>query len=316
MKRRLLFLSLLPAAILVAQPQSPLGGLPGAPMRLGFGSFGIGMGNAMVATRTATNAGYYNPALVAFQESRRAFASVGFLSLDRNLNFLSFSTPVPPSAGLSIGLINAGVSGIDGRNSDGLKTETYSTSENAFLLSFGARINENLGIGVSTKILYYSLYSEMSSTTASFDFGFVYRLSEELTIGAAFQDIGSKYKWDSSKLYGTLGNTTTDFFPVRKRAGIAYTPAEIPLTAASEFELVAGILMAKAGAELFLTESFALRAGVDQIGVTHELAPRPSGGFSVQASVGSLQSFLSYAVVLEPYAPGALHLLTIGVEFQ
>ncbi len=316
MKRFLFLIISLVAATLQAQPVSALAGLAGAPMRMGFGSQGIGMGNAMVATPTRINIGYYNPALAAFQERPVAAVAVGFLSLDRGLNFLSFSTPLPPSAGLSLGIINAGVSDIAGRDRDGRPTETYSTSENAFFLSFGLRIDTNLVVGISTKILYYKLFTDMTSTTAGFDLGMIYRITDEFVVGVCLQDLGSKYKWDSSSLYGLEGNLSVEHFPVRKRIGVSYSPGDGPILSAVEFEYTAGIAFMKVGAVASLTSSFALRAGVDQLGLTESLVAKPSFGFSLQTSTGTWQSFLSYAIVIEPYAPSSLHLLSVGIEFQ
>ncbi|MEX2115514.1 MAG: hypothetical protein WEB37_01405 [Bacteroidota bacterium] len=316
MKHCLFLVLSLAVSRLQAQPVSAIAGLPGAPMRMGFGSQGIGMGNAMVATPTQTNVGYYNPALTAFQERPVGAVSVGFLSLDRGLNFLSFSTPLPPSAGLSLGIINAGVSEIEGRDRDGRPTETYSTSENSFFLSFGLRIDTNLVVGISTKILYYKLFTDMTSTTAGFDLGIAYRLTDEFVLGACFQDIGSKYKWDSSDLYGLEGNSIEEHFPVRKRIGLSFAPHTMPVLGAAEVEYTAGMVFLKLGAEASLTNSFALRAGVDHLGLTESLVARPSFGFSLQTSTGTWQSSLSYAIVIEPYAPASLHLLSLGIEFQ
>lgn len=313
--RTLPLILLLPFALAISQPDSPLGGLAGASLRMGFGANGISLGNAMVAMTSRINAGYYNPALVAFQEGPSAFVSAGILTLDRRLNFVNFATPLPPSAGLSLGIINSGVSEIQGRNANGLKTELYSTSENAFLLSFGLRIHERATIGISTKILYYSLFTELSSTTVGFDLGMVYQVTEELIAALCLQDIGSKYRWDTSRLYGLNGRTTTDHFPVRKRAGIAYNPAFVNLRAGVEYELIAGMSVIRGGMELELTEAFSLRAGIDNVVLTHALPARPTFGFTTGTSIGTWQSWLSYGFVLEPHAPGSMHYLTIGVEF-
>ncbi|GJQ21845.1 MAG: hypothetical protein HBSIN02_22000 [Bacteroidia bacterium] len=299
-----------------AQMSSPLGGKAGAPMRLGFGSEGIAMGNAMAGTLVRVKTGYYNPALVAFQETQDVFVSVGILSLDRGLNFANFSTPLPPSAGLSLGLVNAGVSDIDGRDADGRHTETLSTSENMFMLSFGVRPENHFAVGVTAKIHYYRLTSDMSSTTAGFDIGLAWLATSELAVGMVLQDIGSKYRWDSMQRYGLQGNATTDYFPVRKRLGIAYHSLSLPLTAAVEGEWISEMLMMRIGAALSPMESFTIRAGIDQIGISSRLKPRPSFGFGIQTSTGCWQSHLSYAIVLEPYAPHPMHLVTIGMEFR
>ena len=109
---------------------SQMGGAPGAFSRLGFGARGMAMGNAMSAVSSGDLAGYYNPALLPYAPGRYGAASFGFLSLDRTLNFLQYTQPLPPMAGLSLGIINSGVSNIDGRDSDGEPTGPMKTSEN------------------------------------------------------------------------------------------------------------------------------------------------------------------------------------------
>ena len=86
-------LSLLFVSGVVAQSDqySELSSLPGAFSRMGFGARGMGMGNAMSAVITGDMVAYYNPALSVFQEKNSFQTSYSFLSLDRNLNFLSFT---------------------------------------------------------------------------------------------------------------------------------------------------------------------------------------------------------------------------------
>ena len=50
-------------------------------------------------------------------------------------------------------------------------------SENAFLFSFGLKPASNFAFGVTAKILYYSLFEGIKSTTASVDVGAIYLLS-------------------------------------------------------------------------------------------------------------------------------------------
>lgn len=316
MKMRLLLLIVSVGSLGLAQPSSKLGGQPGSPIRMGFGAEGIGFGNALVAVRSNPMTGYYNPALLPFQENPIAFASVGFLSLDRNLNFVSYSRPVEPSGGISIGLINAGVSDIEGRDSDGRRTSTFSTSENAFLLSFGVRVDQRVSIGISTKILYYHLYTDINSTTVGFDVGMAAIVTEELTLGMSLQDIGSKYKWNTTGLYGVNGNATTDRFPLRKKIGIAYASSSFPLQTSIESEHVSGVFLFRMGAAFQLIPEFVLRAGVDHISLSDNLLPKPAFGFTTTTAIGALTTFLSYTYVIEPYSPGGFHLLALGVEFR
>lgn len=306
----------LPHSRVLAQNDYEVGGLAGAPMRMGFGARGIGMANALSAIRSDGVTGYYNPALVPFQTRPSALLSTGFLPLDRRLNFVSYTQSLPPAGGFSIGIINAGVSNIDGRSSDGTPTQTYSTSENEFLLSFGVRVADHVAVGVSAKILYYSLFESVKSTTVGFDLGVVYTLSEEWTLGMVLKDINSKYKWDTSQLYGTAGTTTVDRFPLRRELAVSYAPGFLHAVIAGELEWVGSTWQSRFGAEIYLHERFAIRGGIDQISFNGAINAKPSIGLSVQPPITALNPTLHYAYVLEPYSPGGVHLISLSLDFK
>ena len=65
-------------------------------MRMGFGARGMAMGNAMTAVISGDGQSYYNPAIVPFESEPTVAASYGVLSLDRKLNFLSFTESLKP----------------------------------------------------------------------------------------------------------------------------------------------------------------------------------------------------------------------------
>ena len=181
--------------------------------RLGFGARGMGMGNALTAVGSGDISPYYNPALAGFAETRTASATFGILSLDRSLNFLSYTQPIQPQAGLSIAFISSGVKNIDGRDADGVHTEDYSTFEDQFLFAFANRVSEQVSLGVAIKLNYSKLFDKVTTTTVGFDAGGYFQITPEVSLGAAIKDIGSKYKWDTSPIYGTDGRQITDQFP-------------------------------------------------------------------------------------------------------
>jgi len=112
----------LTSTFVFAQPQfTELGSRVGAFSRIGFGARGIAMGNAMSAVINGELVSYYNPAVTVFQNNNSVLTGYSFLSIDRNLNFLSFSRrfdfyskkdslvenpKLRNSAGVSIGVIN------------------------------------------------------------------------------------------------------------------------------------------------------------------------------------------------------------------
>ena len=290
-----------------------VGGMPGAPFRMGFGARAMGSGNAFSTMLGGDVVAYYNPALVPFQAVPVLSASYGFLSLDRQLNYLSYTRSLKPTAGLSVGLINAGVSNIDARDEDGTPNGTLSTSENDFYLSFGILLRQNLSIGITTKILYYKLYQDIHSTTVGVDFGLVYRITEALALGAVVQDIGSKYKWDTTNLYGESGTVTEDRFPVETRIAVSYSPPYLQLAASAEYYSLASAGFWRLGCESPVVEGFYLRGGIDQISLSGAVDAKPSIGFSVVTEAFGVAPRFDYAYIFEPYSPTGIHLL--GLNF-
>jgi len=282
---------------------------------MGTSAFSMGMGNATVALRSSQIAGFDNPALTPFQPRRFGSVSSAFLTLDRRFNSVYYTQHLAPSAGISLCLIAAGVGDIDGRDKDGLHTEFYSTSENAFLLSFGLKVNPDLAIGLSPKILYYSLFNSVTSTTVGFDVGAVYALSEELMVGVSFQDLGSKYKWDTSRLYGINGNSTTDQFPVRNRLGLSYLNSGMSLLVSAEVEAVGASTYIRGGIDWRPFTCFEIRGGIDQVALSEPVRPKPGLGFTLEYPVGNWTPGFTYAFVLEPYGPGGIHVVTLTVGF-
>jgi hypothetical protein len=311
------FLSVSLSIIALSQLQSSSSesGLAGAPMRMGFGARGMAMGNAMTAVISGDLQAYYNPAIVPFESEPTANATYGVLSLDRNLNFLSYTKSLKPNAGFSLSIINAGVGNIDGRDNDGIHTDTYSTSENAFLFSFGLKPTSSFAFGVTAKILYYSLFQGIKSTTAGVDVGALYVLSQEVTLGAVVQDITAKYKWDTSQLYGQLGNSSSDYFPLRKRIGVSWMPKNYPIIVSGEFESIGSALYVRAGSEIEVYEGVHIRGGIDQIAMNADLPAKPSLGISLQTKVADWTPSFQYAYIFEPYSPSGIHILTLALRF-
>jgi long-subunit fatty acid transport protein len=314
MKRYAPYLLSLLLLALCAGAQAQIGGTAGSFSRLGFGARGIGMGNASVAVATGMVGTYYNPALGAFASERTVSATFGILSFDRSLNFVSYNQPLKPMAGLSVGLINAGVRNIDGRDGDGQHTEDYSVTENQFYLSFSNRVDERVSLGVTVKLLYAKLFESVKSTTVGFDAGICARLTDELTLGAAVIDLNSKYKWDTKQIYSENGRATEDKFPNLRRIGLSYALPGASALVSAEFENSSeGTSLFRLGAEYAVTPQFTVRGGVDRIELgDHATGAKPSLGFSVMQPLDGWTPALHYTYVVESYAPHGMHIITLS----
>jgi len=315
MRRALVLLALL--ASFPSPSHAQIAGQPGAFSRMGFGARGMGMGNAMTAVTEGLITGYYNPALIAWSTNRNASASFGILSLDRSLNFLHYTQPVPPMAAVSVGIINAGVSNIDGRDADAEPTGPLRTSENQVFLGFGARFKSGLSLGLNFKLYYYHLYTDVSSTTIGLDLGALYAVLPSLTVGLAVHDINSKYKWDTSTLYGTQGNSSSDGFPLLVTLGVAYRVLDSLALVTGDLEFSnASTATLRLGAEVPIIPEVTVRAGVDRIDLKEKgTGLRPAFGFTVGKTLEGWTPALNYAYVFEPFSPTGLHMISLSVMF-
>ncbi len=304
--------------------EAQLAGSAGGFARMGFGARGIAMGNSMVAITEGEISTYYNPALAAFSENRVASITASLLSFDRYLNFLSYTQAIKPTAGLSVGIINSGVRNIDGRDEDGLHTDTYSTTENQFYLAFANRVDPHVSLGVAVKLYYSKLFDKVSSTTVGFDLGGYVQVTDNLGVGLAVQDLNSKYSWDTQQLYGSPdGRTTPDQFPNLRKIGAAYTFFRSELFPAGQARISAEYENSslhtnifRAGAEYSLVEAFTLRAGVDRLdGSDASTGAKPSFGFSIKNSFNGWTPVIHYAYMIEPYASHGIHVITISGAF-
>ena len=304
---------------------------PGAFSRMGYGARGMGMGNAMSAVITGELVSYYNPAVTVFQEKNSVLTGYSFLSIDRNLNFLSYTrrfdfyskkdslveNPKPRnSAGVSIGLINAGVNNIDGRDNNGLSTGELSTSENQFYLSLANRFSDKLSIGITAKFYYYKLFEEINTTSFGVDIGAVYKVNDQFTVALAVIDINSKYKWDTSPVY-ERGVNTEDKFPNLRKLGVSYLNKEIGLLASLEYEnSSAETNILRGGVEYNIYEGLYLRGGIDQFNLSNTDWPiRPALGFSFYKSFGNFKVGVDYAFVVEQYSSNDRHIIGLTFNF-
>ncbi len=220
------------------------GGFAGSFLRMGLGARAIAMGGAFTGVPQSAAAGFYNPGGLPFLHRPELAFSGGILSLDRAHNFIGFASALHPGqgqkgafdAGFSLGWINSGVSGIDGRDSDGRPQGTFSFSENAFLFSFAMKPFSRVAAGLTAKVLYARMpgvkqdNSALSTRGLGLDFGILVNPVQNLFLGAVLQDVRSKYSWNTEGVW-ERGTATVDHFPKVLRLGASLTVRQFGLVA-------------------------------------------------------------------------------------
>jgi len=321
---------------------SQIGSYAGSFSRIGFGARGLSMGNALTGDIFGDVSGYYNPALSSFQQEGIVGIGYTFMSLDRKLNFVSFNKRFEfqslksGAAGLTVAWVNAQVTDIDARDNDTKQTGYISTYENQFLLGLSFQVEHNIALGVGVKLYYSKLYEDIKSTTVGFDIGAVYKATDNLSIGLAIRDIGSKYRWETSKIYSSYGNTTEDKFPVLFDLGASYLLPKNYGIVSLGFESIISPKLEdresgkksnrttkyhiKIGGEINITENIKLRAGLDRIGLNPEdfgAELRPSLGIGIHRNFAeNINLGLDYVFQLEPYTKDPFQNISLIFKFK
>jgi len=274
------------------------------------------MGGGFTAELDHGFTAYHNPAGVAFLPSKQASFSYHFLALDRRFITTSFATHLPPTAGLGVAWVSAGVDGIDGRTSSGEKTQSLSTSENAVYLSFAQKLSSWLAVGINVKILYNQLpmnNSQLTGKGIGFDVGMMSQPIKGMTLAFMIKDLNSNYQWNTGNVFAERGRVYKENFPTLYRLGTNYQYRSLYLVGdvgviTSGVEILGYTL--RAGLEYAFRENYFLRAG---IGNGH-LAVGLGMNYTF---IKKQDAFLDYALVIEPatMTTGLTHVFTYAFHF-
>jgi len=275
-------------------------------LKMGVSARALGMGEAFSAVADDASATYYNPAGIGELQKREIHTMHAMLSLDRKLDFANYVLPDPKRKGVwgfswtrfgvdeipETRVDNAGNPIVDA--SGNVRIFSYfSDVENNYSLSYGRKMSDRRSYGGTLKLLRHSLF-DASANGLGLDWGGLFKMSDRTKIGVVLKNLGASLKWNTAS-----GNK--DSIPVTSVVGVAYqwkpkilTALDIEKTGSEDFK-------AKFGVEGKITESIALRAGVN------------NKNFSIGAGFKSKEWNFDYAFYDEEL--GANQRITAGRRF-
>ena len=293
-----------------------IGGYAGSFLRFGTTAYSMAMGGGFTAAIDPGFPGYHNPAAIAFMDKRSGSVLHHFLQLNRYLVSASMSTKLPPTAGLGIGIVNAGVEKIEGRNAAGHKTdESLSAEEYAIYISFANELVSGLSLGVNVKMFYQILPVDGTETVngkgIGVDVGILYRQSKNFEMGLVVQDWNAAYAWNTGEVFEDKGSTYQDQFPLQVRAGFVYRPGFIDMIGDYTYFRMGEHVSAhriRAGGEYRPIERVAVRAGINNFS--------PTVGMGLNYTLLERDdAYVDYAFILGRRGEGLTHVFTYVLTF-
>lgn len=327
---RKLLLSLL-ALLFFGHPvfASGAGGYAGAFLRNGVGARPLGMGGAYTAVAEGAEAVYYNPAGLGFLPKIIFTSSYKTLSLDRHFGYVAISFPIRGEAAMAASWVNAGVSDVIGRGESRQILGEIGNSSNAFAVSFAKALSPRMSFGANLQYIQEKL-DDLESFAIGLNVGVMGKPHENISVGAVFKNIGSNYRWESSK-YWSEGGTYDEKFPIMINFGLAgnflsgrLIPAiDLETSDKSGFNFRAGgeywftkkvirVVEDEYEEDVFLQieEDFrlaGLRIGLDR--------GSPTFGASIFQQFKDITFGLEYAFLLGRLGTSAGHLFTLNIGF-
>jgi len=194
---------------------------------------GAALGDAGVATSPDANAAFYNPGKLGFVNYKYAFSPsyspwLRQVTDDMSLSHLAGYGKVGERGAISGSLTYFSLGQIDYRTGNNLPNGSFNPKEYAFAVSYGQKLGENFGVGVTARYIHSNLIGSYAGNDAkpgnSFaaDLGAYY--SKDATIGAGL------YNFAFGATVSNIGNkmvyvsqTNSSFLPTQLRLGTAIT---------------------------------------------------------------------------------------------
>jgi hypothetical protein len=213
----------------------------------------------------------------------------------------SCASPVDcPGSALGGSIQYLGSGDINGMDSSGNPTGTYSSYYASYNLSYGRAFNDKLSLGLTTKLISAKL-DTVSASAYAVDLGSMYRLQRNLTLAATLTNLGSKLKFLNEG----------DSLPLAFHLGAAYQPTSHWLLTGEGVYPKTGLAGFHIGGEWHPIEMLALRTGYRTDTVK---GLSPLAGYTLGVGLQVWGSELAYAWL--PYGDlGNTHYFSLLMKF-
>lgn len=227
----------------------------------GVGARMLGMGGAGVALTDDVSSAYWNPAGLSRMglHPTQIASMYSFLSLERSLNYFAMGQHTEDFGNIAVGLTHYGVEGIERYDTVGSSLGTFLDQEFAMSLSYANAVNYQFRWGATVRGLYNSL-ADAKAFGYGGDLGVLYQpsLSSEFTIGINAQNPLGAVTWDSGRQEAIAPNL---------KIGLADKYFNARMSVAADLDVPLGVdgpMTPHLGAELWLAEGLAARAGLNR----------------------------------------------------
>ena len=196
------------------------GGYAGSEFRYPSNARDIALAGANIADGSE---GYYqfsNPAQLPQLKSLGISSSFMSLPLDRSIQTLSISKPLPPFAGIALSIYRSATSDIVGRDLMNQFTENLNVSNYMGMLSFGLAPSKKVALGLNVKTYLIKFVHDHSANGIGIDFGLRLTPIDKLVFALKLENMSAEMNWKVD--VGDEQRQSVESFPLNLVVGCAY----------------------------------------------------------------------------------------------
>lgn len=172
-------------------------------LSIGVDAAALGMSNAVVASTSDVNAGYWNPAgLLKLEDKQVALMHASYFANIAQYDYAAFGMPIDDRSAFGVSLIRFGVDDIlnttqliDSQgNIDYNRISLFSTADYALTVSYARALPiEGFNYGINAKVVRRIIGDFANSWGFGFDLGFQFESKNDWKVGLMLRDITTTY---------------------------------------------------------------------------------------------------------------------------
>jgi len=197
------------------------GGSPGSSFNYGTNAREISLSNSIISSYNKGFVAFNNPALLPKIKDNEYGFSYFLMSLDRSIQSISISRPLPPSAGVSLSFYRVGTNNIIQTSSFGSEEGSLESYQGFGMLSFGIDLG-SLSAGFNFKALFNDMDIYKSKSSLGFDLGFLYEINKNINLGFKINNLSSSFDWEINYLNQNQPELYEEEIPLSYMVGLSY----------------------------------------------------------------------------------------------
>jgi len=196
------------------------GGYAGSEFRYASNARDMALAGANVADGSEGYFQFSNPAQLPQLKSLGISSSFMSLPLDRSIQTLSISKPLPPIAGIALSIYRSATSNIQGRDLMNQFTENLNVSNYMGMLSFGLAPSKKVALGLNIKTYLIQFVDDHSANGIGIDLGFRITPIDKLVFALKLENMSAEINWKVD--VGDEQHQSVESFPLNLAVGCAY----------------------------------------------------------------------------------------------